>query len=74
MSEISVLTVEGDLRVQWKKGSAKDVEAARKMFDELKSKGWIAFSVRATGRKGKMMTEFDEDAEKVIMMPPPVGG
>lgn len=76
MGEIAVLGRSGDTRLMWDKSKPAEVEAAKKMFDELRGKGYMAFSVieKAVGDKGEQVHSFDADAEKIIMAAPMRGG
>ena len=74
MGEMCVMDERGDLKVIWDKHNPDEVQAARRQFDELKKKGYMAFSVDKSGEKGKKIEEFDEDAEKLILTPPIRGG
>ncbi len=76
MGQISVLGREGDTRLMWDKTKPAEVEAARAMFNDLKAKGYLAFSVveKAVGDKGEQLTQFDPAAERIIMAQPMRGG
>lgn len=75
MSELAVMDKSGDTKTIWDKDNPAEVEAARAMFDKLKGeKKYIAYSVKADGKKGEVMQAFDAAAEKIIMAPPMVGG
>lgn len=66
---------EGHAEFRWDKKDKADVDAARKHFIELKSKGYQSFRIDPkTGDKGEILKEFDENAEKIIMVPPLQGG
>lgn len=64
----------GDLKVIWDKKKRDEVEAARNQFDAMIKKGYLAFSVKKDGEKGKVVKEFDEDAEMLILSPRLQGG
>lgn len=64
----------GDVRSMWDRNNPDEVAAARKTFDELRGKGYLAFRVDAVGDKGVQITTFEPDAGKVIMSPPLRGG
>lgn len=65
---------EGDVRVIWDPDRPEEVESARAQFQTLRGKGYAAYRVTATGRKGEVIREFDPDAEKIILAPAMVGG
>jgi hypothetical protein len=58
----------------WDPDNAEEVRHAREQFDELKKKRFAIFRVNAIGNKGELMREFDPRAEKLIAVPPVVGG
>lgn len=64
----------GDTKVIWSASNADEIETARRTFDDLKAKGFAAFSVKANGDKGEQITKFDPTAEKLIMVPQMRGG
>lgn len=66
--------VHGDVKVIWDPERPEEVEAARAQFDQLRGKGYMAYTVDARGRKGTQIREFDADAEKMILAPQLVGG
>jgi hypothetical protein len=71
---IAVLGSSGDTKKIWDKSNEDEVEDARASYDRLKKKGYLAFSVNKDGSKGEQMTEFDPDAERMIMVPQMQGG
>jgi hypothetical protein len=74
MGEIAVLDRTGDTKLVWDSAQEDEIDAARKMFDDLKKKGYAAFSVKKNGDKGEVIKKFDPEAEKIIMAPALVGG
>jgi hypothetical protein len=74
MSEMRVMGPEGDTKIIWDADEKDEVKNARRTFDNLRSKGYTAYSVKKNGDKKKVVTEFDPDAEKLIMVPAMVGG
>ena len=74
MGELAVLDRTGDTRLIWDSANDDEVEAAKKMFKNLKDKGYAAYSVNKKGDKGEVMKKFDAEAERIIMAPPMVGG
>lgn len=74
MGELSVLDRTGDTKLIWDSAQDDEVEAARRTFNDLKAKGYLAYSVNKKGDKGEVMKKFDPDAERIIMAPALVGG
>lgn len=66
---------EGDVRQEWDRNKKDEVEAARKLFVDLKAKGYKAYRLDPkSGAKGDIIKEFDPNAEKIVMAPPFAGG
>jgi hypothetical protein len=66
---------EGHAEFAWDKKNEIDTAAARKHFVELKAKGYMCYRVDPkSGDKGEVVKEFDPTAEKLIMVPPIIGG
>jgi len=74
MGEMSVMDGTGDTKIIWDSGNTEEIENAHKTFKRMKKKGFIAYSVEGDGGKGKVLTEFDQDAERIILAPPLAGG
>lgn len=69
------LNATGDSRIMWDSGKPDEVEAARTHFRRLKEKRYIAYrAIGAKGDRGEIINEFDPQAERIIMVPPMVGG
>lgn len=66
---MKVLSENGDDRIVWDKENGYQAREAKAKFEELLGKGYKAFSVDAKGRKNKKITEFDVDAEEILMVP-----
>lgn len=72
--EMAVMDQTGDTKLIWDEDNDVEVEAARTMFNSLKKKGYLAYSVDKKGEKGTQMSEFDASVEKIIMAPQMKGG
>lgn len=73
--EMAVMGQDGDTKIIWDKTKPDEVENARESFNRLRSKKYIAFRVEGkNGDKGEQITEFDPNAERIILSPPLVGG
>jgi hypothetical protein len=73
--EISVLDHHGDTKLMWDSERPDEVAAARKLFDDLKAKGYAAFKVEGKeGTKGEILKKFDPDIERIILAPMVAGG
>jgi len=72
--EMSVLGTEGDTKVIWDSENEDEVENAKKTFNDLKKKGYSAFSVKKNGEKGSRLDKFDSEEEKMILAPALQGG
>lgn len=75
MGEMRIMDKDaGDLKVVWDATKQHEVDAAKKQFEELKRKGYVAYAVKKDGEKGKKVDEFDPDEEKMILAPAPKPG
>ncbi len=72
--ELCVLDHTGDTKLIWNPNNTDEVEAAKATFDRLRSKGYLAYQVGPDGSKADVITEFDPNAEKIILAPPVRGG
>lgn len=73
-SEMAVMDHKGDSKHIWDPAKPDEVAAARAAFDALKKKGYLAYEVEETGKKGKLILKFNPAAGKIIMSPQMVGG
>ena len=71
---LAVLNHKGDVKTIWDSENEDEVNAARKQFDELREKGFLAYKVDKSGDKGSVIRKFDPNAEAIILAPPMVGG
>lgn len=71
---LEVLDHTGDTKHMWDSEKSDEVDAARAVFDTLKRKGYALFRAKKDGDKGTLMQTFDPDAERLIAVPPMVGG
>lgn len=72
--DLNVEITGGDTKIIWSSDNRDEVENARRTFNDLKAKGYAAFSVKKDGERGSQIREFDRDAEKLIMVPQLRGG
>lgn len=73
-SVLCILDDSGDSRMQWDKNDPTQVAKAEARFNELKAKGYLAYSVNKKGDKGEVLQAFDAAAERIIMHSALVGG
>jgi len=74
MNEMTVLDQTGDTKTVWDPSHPEEVEAARKTFNELKRKGYIAYNVTEGGKKGLVINGFDPSVGQMILSPAMAGG
>lgn len=75
MSVMHTLDRSGDSRIMWDSGNRDEVTAARRQFDDLTKKGYLAY--RADGKdgtQGEQIRRFDPEAERIILVKQNVGG
>jgi hypothetical protein len=74
-SIFELLSHHGDTKIIWDRRKPDEVEAAEELYDSLKAKRYLAFTAEGEdGKKGKQISKFDPNAERLIMTPPVVGG
>lgn len=74
-SEAAIMSGRGDTKIVWNPENEVEVNAIRKMFDELKKAKYNAYHVTGKdGDKGELMKEFDPKAGRVIFAPAFAGG
>ena len=72
---IHTLDNSGDTRLMWSSDNEDEIKAARDLFRSLKAKQYTAYRAEGKeGKKGEVITEFDPEAERIIMVPRQVGG
>ena len=75
MGRLRTPNEKGDAKVTWDPDVTAEVSAARKTYDDLKDKGYMAYSVkRRNGKKNEIIDAFDPHAEMIIMALPMAGG
>ncbi len=75
MGEMAVMGRQGDLKVIWDRTKPDEVAAARKTFDEMRAKGYLAYAVKGKdGARDEQLTRFDPEAERIILAAPMRGG
>ena len=73
--ELAIMDRTGDTKILWDRTKPEEVENARASFDRLRRSGYLAYTVTGKdGSRGEMITEFDPNAERIILSPPMVGG
>ena len=66
---MKILTEKGDERLVWDMDSGSEAKQAKNKFYELIKKGYKAYSVDRKGEKNRRITEFDVEAEEILMIP-----
>jgi hypothetical protein len=74
MGELAMLDVTGDTKLIWNKSNQAEVDAAKELFKKLKKKNYIAYTVKDNGDTGEIIHSFNPNLERIIMMPPIIGG
>ena len=72
--EMCVINETGDTKTIWDSDNPAEVAVAERTFKEFKDKGFAAFSVTKKGDKDEQIKKFDPELEKIIFVPPIVGG
>jgi hypothetical protein len=69
MNEFKVLDPNGHTRTAWDTASPEEVENARRVFDDLMSRGYRAFRM-AGGGEGVPRSKFDPKDKETLLVPP----
>jgi hypothetical protein len=69
-----ILSQNGDDRLTWDRNNPGEIKDAFKKFKDFIKKGYQAFAVLATGKKGHKLDDFDPLMEEIIMVPATVPG
>jgi hypothetical protein len=72
--ELLIADKTGHARLQWKRNKPDEVKRAKDRFDELKARGYMAYSVTGKGDQGEVVKDFDPKAERIIMNSQVIGG
>lgn len=64
----------GDTQIRWSTSNPEEVRAAREHFNTLRGKRHLGFRMSADGTRGTQLDDFDPHAERILMVPPSVGG
>lgn len=74
-SHMAILDPTGDTKVFWDKDNPDEVANARRTFNDLRAKGFLAYKLSGRGdSKGEVLHEFDARAERIILTPAHQGG
>lgn len=68
------LDASGDTKTIWNPANPDETANAKRTFEDLTKKGYLAFSVNSDGSKGEQITRFDPEAGKVLLIPQMRGG
>lgn len=71
---LKILCETGDERITWDKENGRQAKEAKHKFEDYLAKGWKAYSVDSKGNKNRKITEFDVDAQEILMIPPTAKG
>ena len=69
-----VMDLTGDTRHEFDPDDAASVASAKARFSELALKGFRAVELGKHGEPGKLLTEFNREAEQVLFIPQLQGG
>lgn len=72
--ELWILDNTGHSKKTWDSHNADEVADARRSFNDLRAKGFLAYKVNKDGKQGEQIHAFDPELEAIILSPAPVGG
>jgi hypothetical protein len=70
MNEFTVLDPNGHTTTMWDPQDEKEVERARRIFDEMRRRGYRAFRVGKDGSPGQPRNTFDARDDAMLFVPP----
>lgn len=65
---------EGDLRIEWDPQDQSQVALAGEAFQGARSRGMTGYKVEQGGQRGELITQFEAEAQRIVMAPQMVGG
>lgn len=74
---MSIMGREGDTKHYWNARNQAEVDVAREVFTEHRSRGYLAFAMnrnRGNETQGEQMHEFDPAAGSILFIPQMQGG
>lgn len=71
--QLRIMNRHGHSTVTWSTDLQETVEAANRRFNELLAEGYTAFEMQSA-TMGEQVTEFDAEAQTVVLVPRMVGG
>lgn len=76
MEYYSVIDLSGDTKVHWDSTKPVEVEQARRTFNELRNQGYTAHypAGKEGGEAGGTMSDFDPQAQGLVMCPQMTAG
>lgn len=73
--ELAIMDKTGDTKLMWTVGNQAEMDAAKELFEKLRKQGYLAYkAVGEKGDKGEVLTSFDPEAGRIIMVPALKGG
>jgi hypothetical protein len=64
----------GDKRILWEPENKKDIEKAKKTFEEKIKEGWLAYGYKKGKAIAEQLFEFSTLFERIVLQQPMVGG
>jgi len=72
--EMAVMNSSGDSKLIFDPKNPKEVEMAQETFDAYRKKGFAAFRLKRWTGKGERLDKFDPTVNRILFVPPLVGG
>jgi hypothetical protein len=70
MNEFKVLDPNGHTRTTWDASSPEEVENARRIYNDLMSRGYRAFRMEGGAGEGVPRRTFDPKDKETLLVPP----
>lgn len=72
--EMHVMNESGDTRLSWDEDNRDEVANAKRTFEDMTGKGYMAYKMNKSGEKGEQIRTFDPSVEKIVLSPQMKGG
>ena len=74
MGTMNILSQKGDVRITWNPKEKGEVKIAEKTFKQMVKEGYKPIHIYGNHKRGKEMTAFDKNAERILFIPKGGGG
>ena len=73
-SQLAIMDPTGDTKIMWDPDDEVSAAIAEAAFEAAQKKGYMAYAVEGNGDSGEVITKFDAEEGRMIIMKPPMAG